>query len=239
MATIIHRSYLLRHAVYTRILHWFTAIFFVLSLMTGFAVYSPMLFTWIAPLFGGGAMTRLLHPWFGLLFDLLFLFQFKNWFKEMVWNDTDKEWMDNVKAYALNEEALAPEYVGKFNAGQKMFFWATGISGIVFLLTGLFMWFGHPFAITRILIWPSYILHDIAALVMLGFFLLHIYQSTANQPGTFNSMIDGTVSDKWAWTHHPAWYKKVTGQDPKQAYEQAVKVQNWGRKKDDGDVLDV
>jgi len=40
---------LLRHPVYTRVLHWSVAIFFVLSLLTGFAIYSPWLFRWIAP----------------------------------------------------------------------------------------------------------------------------------------------------------------------------------------------
>jgi len=29
------------------------------------------------------------------------------------------------------------------------------------------------------------------------------------------------VSEAWAWTHHPAWYKEVTGRDPQQALEEA------------------
>jgi cytochrome b subunit of formate dehydrogenase len=27
-------------------------------------------------------------------------------------------------------------------------------------------------------------------------------------------MTRGTVSKEWAWTHHPAWYKEMTGRDP-------------------------
>jgi hypothetical protein len=38
---------------------------------------------------------------------------------------------------------------------------------------------------------------------MLGGFIIHVYEGTAHQPGTFRSMIDGTVTDRWAWTHHP------------------------------------
>ena len=67
--TIVHRGELLRHPVYTRVLHWAVAIFFVLSLLSGFAIYSPWLYRWLTPLFGGGPRTRALHPWFGLLFD--------------------------------------------------------------------------------------------------------------------------------------------------------------------------
>ena len=45
------------------------AIFFTLSLLTGFAIHLPRLYRWLAPLCGGGPMARFLHPWFGLLFD--------------------------------------------------------------------------------------------------------------------------------------------------------------------------
>ena len=40
--TVVHRGELLRHPVYTRVLHWSVAIFFVLSLISGFAIYSPV-----------------------------------------------------------------------------------------------------------------------------------------------------------------------------------------------------
>src|SRR5687768_1357301 len=42
-----------------------------------------------------------------------------------------------------------------------------------------------------------YLLHDIAALLMLAGFIIHIYEGTAAQPGTFRSMVDGTVTEDW------------------------------------------
>jgi hypothetical protein len=56
---------------------------------------------------------------------------------------------------------------------------------------------------------------------MLAGFIIHIYEGTAAMPGTFRAMIDGTVTEAWAWTHHPAWYRAVTGRDPRAAYERA------------------
>ena len=53
-STVVRRGYLFRHPVYTRVLHWTVTIFFIASLLTGFAVYSPWLFHWLTPLFGGG-----------------------------------------------------------------------------------------------------------------------------------------------------------------------------------------
>ena len=42
--TVVHRGELLRHPVYTRVLHWCVAILFILSLLSGFAnagIYDP------------------------------------------------------------------------------------------------------------------------------------------------------------------------------------------------------
>jgi cytochrome b subunit of formate dehydrogenase len=69
----------------------------------------------------------------------------------------------------------------------------------------------------------SYILHDISAIIMLGGIFIHIYLSTIGEPGTFQAMTRGSVSEAWAWTFHPAWYKQVTGRDPRQAYEEALR----------------
>jgi formate dehydrogenase subunit gamma len=215
--TRVRRGELLRHPVYTRFLHWSVAIFFILSLLTGFAIYSPWLFHWITPIFGGGPRTRLLHPWFGLLFEVFFLFQFLNWAAPMAWTQADRHWMKRIRRYATNEENLEAEDVGFFNAGQKIYFWAIVVSGILFLITGLLMWFAD--LTNRWVVAASYVIHDLAALVMLAGFIIHVYEGTAHQPGTFRSMIDGTVTDRWAWTHHPAWYRRATGREPREDYE--------------------
>ena len=209
--TRVHRGELLRHPVYTRFLHWSVAIFFLLSLISGFAIYSPWLFRFLTPLFGGGPRTRALHPWFGLVFEVFFLFQFINWFTPMAWTSADNKFIRRMKEYATNEYEIEPEDTGFFNGGQKAYFWAIAV---------------------------SYVLHDVAALVMLGGFIIHIYEGTAHQPETFRSMINGTVTEKWAWTHHPAWFKAVTGRDPGEAYEreksrQAEReraIEEWERK---------
>ena len=57
----------------------------------------------------------------------------------------------------------------------------------------------------------GYVLHDLAALVMLVGFIVHVYEGTASQPGTLRSMTRGTVEKQWAWTHHPRWFRRATG----------------------------
>jgi len=221
--TVVHSGELLRHPVYTRVLHWCVAISFILSLLSGFAIYSPSLYRWLTPLFGGGAMTRFLHPWFGLFFEIFFLFQFLNWFAPMHWTGADRRWVREVKAYVTNAEALAPEDTGFFNGGQKLYFWTIAGSAVLFLITGVLMWFDN--AVNRWVVAVSYGVHDLAALAMLAGFIIHIYEGTAAQPGTFQAMTNGTVKKEWAWTHHPAWYKAATGRDPRQDFEQARRRQ--------------
>ena len=215
--TIVHRGELLRHPVYTRVLHWSVAIFFVLALLSGFAIYSPWLYRWLTPLFGGGPRTRLLHPWFGLLFEIFFFFQFLNWLGPMTWTVADRRWVRRIREYTTHHHRVEPDEVGFFNGGQKIYFWAIVASGILFLITGLLMWFDN--VLPSWLIAVSYVIHDLAALVMLAGFIIHIYEGTSHQPGTLHSMVNGTVTEKWAWTHHPSWYRAVTGRDPRQAYE--------------------
>lgn len=217
--TVVRRGELLRHPVYTRVLHWLVAIAFVLALLSGFALYTPWLFRFLTPLFGGGPMSRTLHPWFGLTFDIFFLFQFLNWVTPMAWTAADSRWLKRIKRYTTNQEKLEAEDVGFFNGGQKIYFWVIILSGLLFLITGLLMWFDH--VVQRWVIAASYVIHDLAALLMLAGFIIHIYEGTAAMPGTFRAMIDGTVTEAWAWTHHPAWYRAVTGRDPRAAYERA------------------
>jgi formate dehydrogenase subunit gamma len=83
----------------------------------------------------------------------------------------------------------------------------------LFLITGLLMWFDD--VVPRWVVAVSYVDSRPRRAGDAGAFIIHVYEGTAHQPGTFRSMIDGTVSEKWAWTHHPAGIRSVTGRDPR------------------------
>jgi len=217
--TVVHEDELVRHPTYTRFLHWTVAIFFFLALLSGLAIYSPWTVRWLTPLFGGGPMTRFLHPWFGVGFVIAWFFQFLNWRGLMTWTSADSKWLREIDRYIKNEDKLEPEYVGFYNGGQKLQFWEIVFGGLVLLITGLLMWF--PEITGRLAVALSYVLHDISALIMLGGIFIHIYLSTVGQPGTFRSMTRGVVTRAWAWTNHPAWYREVTARDPRSDYEEA------------------
>jgi formate dehydrogenase subunit gamma len=170
-------------------------------------------------------LSRILHPYFGVAFVFFFFLQMLNWLAPMTWSDADTKWMRNIKRIASGEEKLESPDTGFFNAGQKAMFWEIVVGCIVYLFSGIILWMGaRTFGAIAVAI--SYVLHDISAIIMLGGIFIHIYLSTIGEPGTFQSMTRGAVSEAWAWTFHPAWYKKLTGRDPREAYENARREQN-------------
>src|SRR5438270_2170140 len=97
--TVVYAGEVLRHGVYTRAVHWAVAIFFILALLSGFAIFTPWLYSWVAPIFGSGPRTRVLHPWFGLGFAAAFVLQMVNWLRPMRWKESDRRWLKRIKAY--------------------------------------------------------------------------------------------------------------------------------------------
>jgi formate dehydrogenase subunit gamma len=117
-----------------------------------------------------------------------------------------------VEHYVRNEdEALPP--IGRFNYGQKLFFWVMLWAVAALLVSGLALWNVDliPWSL-RWLRYAAVLIHVIAALISIGAFIIHVYMGTAMVRGGFSSIIRGVVTPAWARTHHRLWYEKVTGQ---------------------------
>ena len=197
---------IIRHTAGVRLAHWLLAISFFLAALTGFVIYTPY-FAGLAGIFGGGAMTRVLHPWFSLCFALAALFLFRAWFGRMKGESGDVEWRKNVGAY-LRYETESHE-VGKYNAGQKLFFWAVVWGAAAMLVSGIVMWL--PTSFHWIFRTIAYWLHEVTFIAFIVGVIYHIYMSTAAMPGTLGAMTRGTVTKAWARWHHLRWYREVTG----------------------------
>ena len=53
------------------------------------------------------------------------------------------------------------------------------------------------------------ILHEIAALITIGAFIIHIYMGLFVVPGGFHAIVHGYVSRGWAKAHHRLWYDRI------------------------------
>ncbi len=124
------------------------------------------------------------------------------WVKDMFLDVLDGRWLGAVKHYAMHERDKVPP-AGKYNAGQKLFFWVQSLLGIVFVATGLLLWFPESFGAG--LLNTMRLLHYAATLAAGLLLILHVYLGTVAYPGTARGMIDGKVTTAWARLHHPRW----------------------------------
>ena len=202
---------IVRHRLASRVIHWSVALFFVLALLSGLPIWTPV-FGWLAPFFGGLHVCRWLHPWAGLLFALAAVVMFVHWWGDMRLEGRDREWLRprRMAAY-LKHEDQDPD-VGKYNGGQKLFFFAVGLGVIGLLVSGLVLWF--PVILGRGVGEAAVLLHDLTFILFVAAVIVHVYLGTAAEPGTFHSMTRGTVSRPWARLHHPRWYREVTRERP-------------------------
>jgi len=200
---------IVRHRLSTRAIHWTVAALFFVSLFTGLPIWTPI-FGWMASLFGGLTVARWLHPWAGVLFFVGSFWMFLHWRKDMRLEDGDKEWL-GPKTVAYMKYQTDDSEVGKYNGGQKLFFYAAALGALGLLVTGVLMW--NPLLVPRLLSEAAILLHDLTFILFVVAIVFHIYLGTAAEPGTFRAMIRGTVSRRWARFHHGRWYRQVTGED--------------------------
>ncbi len=196
-----------RYSFTERICHWVTSILYVYCLGTGAAFYTPYLF-WIAIMLGGGPTSRFWHPIMGCAFVAAAVWMHDLWRRNMHLTTIDRAWLNDAKNYATNQDDLVPPQ-GKFNAGQKIYYWAMFYGAILLLLSGLVMWF--PEYVPARWNWvrgSAILLHECAALITVGAFIVHVYMSVFVVPGSVTAMVHGSVSAAWARTHHRLWYEE-------------------------------
>jgi formate dehydrogenase subunit gamma len=198
-----------RYTLSERVQHWVGALTYSYCLITGLAFWSPYMF-WLAVVVGGGPTARFWHPWFGLAFALSVAWMYKIWRTDLATTDDDRRWWKAINYYVQNEDEKLPP-VGRFNFGQKIFFWLMFYGVILLLISGLGLWFVE--SIPWSLRWLRYLavtVHVIAAMATIGAFIIHIYMSVFMEPESFYAMIHGRVSAAWARTYHRLWYEQVT-----------------------------
>jgi formate dehydrogenase subunit gamma len=202
---------ILRYAFQERLTHWIAAGSYTYLLLTGLAFWSPWCF-WLAVILGGGQVSRMLHPWAGLIFTIAILKMYGMWATQMRSTAADKSWWGSIGHYIRNEDDKMPA-AGRYNPGQKLLFWGFLTCGILLFLTGIILWFPEyiPWNL-RFLRYLAVLIHPAAALLTIALFLVHVYMSVFAERGAFGSIVRGDVSLTFAKRYHPAWYEEITGQ---------------------------
>jgi len=192
-----------------RLVHWLTAISFVMLALTGLTMFLgkylllPVIghaaFSWFT------AFSKNFHNFLGFLFAASLVLMLITFLRDNVWDPCDAVWIR--KAGGLIKREHVPSK--RFNFGEKTWYWiGVCFLGLTVVVSGLVLVFPNLFD-TRWAMQVANITHLIAAILVFALSLGHIYMGTAGVEGAYQSMITGEVDEIWARDHHELWLKEV------------------------------
>ena len=215
--------------------HWLLAGSFILLALTGLIMlYGRDL---LIPLFGKenfaalAEMGKWVHNNVAWAFILGLVMVFVMWVFHNLPSMNDLKWL--AKGGGLFSEGVHPPS-RKFNAGQKIIFWAVILLGASVSLSGVSLLFPYEmpvFAVTFDIlnsvgaeaVWGAplatdltpleemqyaQIWHAMVALAMVVIVIAHIYIGSLGMEGAFDAMGSGMVDRNWAEEHHGLWVEE-------------------------------
>jgi formate dehydrogenase subunit gamma len=191
--------------------HWANAVAFVILAVSGLVmafgkfVLQPflgdMVFGWLTY----GLKTA--HNFAGPLFAVSLVIVFITFVKDNLPQRSDLVWL--LKGGGMFDGSHVPSH--RFNAGEKVLFWGgVFVLGLLVVASGLVLDKVLPFLIyERSSMQIAHMIHAVAALLMLGMFIGHIYMGTIGTEGAYRAMRTGYVDETWAKEHHELWYNDI------------------------------
>ena len=203
-----------------RYAHWLLAITWVTLAVTGMImtfgknIVLPLigytLFSWLAML------AKNLHNFVGPVLIVAVPLMFVRYVRYNGVSADDVRWFVNIVGYFKGHEHPS----GKFNAGEKLVFWALlVVLTTVLVVTGLILVFPN-FDQTRSTMQWSNVLHMVAAYLSIALACVHIYLGTIGMKGAYDAMRYGYVDESWAEHHHKKWYDDVVAGRAREKFAQ-------------------
>lgn len=191
-----------------RFAHWLTAICFIILGLSGLNLSFGRAV--VLPIIGPEAFTtltsfgKLAHNFLSFPFVLGVLLMAVLWIRHNIPNAVDVAWLR--QGGGLLQKGVHPA-AGKFNAGQKVLFWAVVIGALALAVSGYMLMF--PFYVTDIAgMQLAQLVHAVAGIVMVAVILAHIYIGSIGMEGAFDAMGSGKVDLNWAKEHHSLWVQE-------------------------------
>ncbi len=197
--------------LFNRIIHSIAGVAFTILIPTGLVIM-------FASTFGGGAFVTFckeIHAISTLLFIVSIVPMFFMWVRWMFVHWDDLKWMMILGGYLNKDKKPVP--AGRFNAGQKMWFWLATLGGFVMIATGAVMYYQDfklefiaSFGLSQIdFLRASAIVHNILGMGVLALFLTHIYMSVFAIKGAIHSIITGYKEEEEVEILHSSFYKEL------------------------------
>jgi formate dehydrogenase subunit gamma len=194
-----------------RLAHWTMAISFIILAMSGLVmlfgkyvllpVFGHALFGWLA------FLLKNVHNFVGPVFTLSIVVFFFMFVKSNLPHKSDIQWIARAGGMIGKGHVSS----GRFNAGEKMWFWGgMVVLGLIVSASGLVLDMLVPGILyTRGNMQLASVIHIIAAVLVAAASMAHIYIGTVGMQGAYSAMRTGHVDDAWAKEHHDLWYQDV------------------------------
>lgn len=194
---------------FERFVHWLTATSFIVLGLTGLNIRFGR--DVLMPLVGQDAFAdvsqlgKTVHDFTSFAFIAGIVLMLLIWIGHNLPAKGDGTWL-KAGGGILKKGVHPPS--GKFNAGQKLIFWAVIVLGGVIAVTGLLMMFPFYFSGMGGMQLATF-LHSVLSIILIGVILAHIYIGTLGMQGAFDAMGTGQVDLNWAKEHHSRWVEQV------------------------------
>jgi formate dehydrogenase subunit gamma len=222
--------------------HWLLASSFIVLGITGLiSLFGRKV---LIPAFGHETFSSLaiiskwIHNNISWAFMIALVIIFIAWVVHNLPDKTDLRWLAKAGGLFGGEHPPAK----KFNAGQKLIFWAVILLGGSISLSGLsllfpfeFNLFSHTFSTLNALGVPGWVgagdlpyplspqeemqyaqlWHALVSLILTAIIFAHIYLGSVGMEGAFDAMGKGEVEEQWAREHHSIWAQEVLDADAK------------------------
>lgn len=197
---------ILRFSLNQRAVHWFVAVLFVVLGLTGLVLLlGRTVLLPVIGLEGLGALaygSKLLHNYLGPLFGVGLVLMLFTFIKGNFFKSGDLGWFAKGGGM-LGGHASS----GRYNAGEKCWFWLVMLGGAVVVASGLVLDFPN-FQQTRDTMSQANVIHAISSVVLVAASFGHIYMGTVGVEGALETMTTGYCDTNWAKEHHDQWYEE-------------------------------
>ncbi|HPQ94109.1 MAG TPA: formate dehydrogenase subunit gamma [Thiolinea sp.] len=198
-----------RFSGFQRLVHWTVAVLFVLLALSGLVMLFGRYFIipWLGSEFGG-ALTywlKRIHDFSGPVFGVALLVMIITFMKGNFPALYDLKWVFKAGGM-LGGHAPA----GRYNAGEKGWYWLAAGVGMVVVVSGLVLDFPNLGGFDRDAMAWYHRLHSIGAVAIMAVSMGHIYMGTVAMEGAFECMATGYCDSNWAREHHDRWYAAIT-----------------------------
>ncbi len=198
-----------RFSVAQRIVHWLIAGLFILLSITGLVLlYGRFILIPVLGAEGFGvtaSASKEAHNLFGPLFPFAVLAVFAYYVKGNAFRWRDVKWFANFGGL-LKKGGHAGS--GRYNGGQKVWFWLIVVFGLVISVSGFVLVFSN-FGQGREIMTLAHLGHGIVGILFIAVSLGHIYIGSVGMEGAIEAMTSGDVDVNWAREHHDIWLEQM------------------------------